>query len=214
MLDMVQARVDRGGGTAGRGEGFSENETMPNACSACAALVQSSPRHSSLSSLSQLKSLLRGFSQVNYCSKFDLLCWFGQSWSLSTALAKSGLTWPVCVPGAYAKEENAENIFGIVFACLLFSFPFFLFLFCILFLTATKCVSVFFLLSTVWPELLLLLLLVLLDGLLRLWLTRCRRFTSAWSNKMIASDFLCKLLCCCSYCCCVVSWVMRIFFFF
>jgi len=89
-----------------------------------------------------------------------------------------------------------------------------------LFLTATKCVSVFFLLSTVWPELLLLLLLVLLDGLLRLWLTRCRRFTSAWSNKMIASDFLCKLLCCCccccccSYCCCVVSWVMRIFFLF
>jgi len=59
MLDMVQARVGCGdwkegkyGEKGGAGEhGFSENETMPNACLACAALVQSSPSHSNLSSL-------------------------------------------------------------------------------------------------------------------------------------------------------------------
>jgi len=85
------------------------NETMQNACRAWAALVAG----------------LRGKERSNYCSKFDLPCWFG-------------------------RRKMRKNIVGIVFPSITLS----------LLLSPSR-----------WP-----------------------RFMCGWSNKIIASDFLCKSL--------------------
>lgn len=79
------------------------NGTMQNACRAWAALVVG----------------LRGKERFNYCSKFDLACWFG-------------------------RRKMRKNIVGIV-------------------------------LPSHWRP-----------------LSRWARFMCGWSNKIIASDFLCK----------------------
>jgi len=128
--------------------GFSENETMPNACLACAALVQSSPSHSNLSSLllSLSLSLLAKSTTVP-----NLICYADLDKAGASAWLWPGLVWSnlacLCPWGVCKRRKCGKHIwhsFGLV---VVFFFD-----------CHQMCVVIFFfLLSTVWPELLLLL---------------------------------------------------------